>query len=354
MTSIKKLPMMSITHSTIWLDVWADQTFEYTTIIQHFMVTNHPIMSSHFPPWNPISKRIKIANSRVILQLLHCRQFLLVHDLSSPSLIKGGLDTPYHATTGPNPSRYFHCIESMKHLLLCLQVLTSHWVPVPSLVPDDLATKILQTYPKFAERGIPMHPGCHPSWPLPRVCMYSVHTTGFSILLLYSEIFLMHRSQRVPWCAHDICRSIRQVWSRRHEERDRRANCHSATMPSSSPKIIRSGDFQSPPCCQSCVPRTYHYLCAILVYIPIANLWEYSRLFHTISAQPTIYDLLFIVVPIDSYRSILYLILALVLFLKPRGKAYNYLGIFLGPNAPKFTQIPSIFIPKILEKRRRF
>jgi hypothetical protein len=86
------------------------------------------------------------------------------------------------------------------------------------------------------------------------------------------------------------------------------------------------------------------------VYIPIANLRKRSCLFHTVSAHPTIYDLFSIVVPIDSHRSILNLILALVFFLKPRGKDYNYLGIFLGPNAPKFTQIPPIFIPKILEK----
>jgi hypothetical protein len=32
-TSIKKLPMMFITHSTTWLIIWADQTFGYTTII---------------------------------------------------------------------------------------------------------------------------------------------------------------------------------------------------------------------------------------------------------------------------------------------------------------------------------
>jgi hypothetical protein len=125
---------------------------------------------------------------------------------------------------------------------------------------------------------------------------------------------------RVPWCAHYIWRKIHRVWSRHHEERDQRANYHSMTLPSSSPEIIRSGDFQSP-CCQSCVPHTYHYLCAILVYIPIANLRERSHLLHTVSAQPTIYDLFFIVAPIDSHRSILYVILALVLFLKPQGKA---------------------------------
>jgi uncharacterized membrane protein len=77
--------MMSITDSTTLLIILADQTFGYTTRIQHFVVINHPIMYNHFPPSNPISKRIKAANSRVILQL-HCRQFLLVHDVSSPSL----------------------------------------------------------------------------------------------------------------------------------------------------------------------------------------------------------------------------------------------------------------------------
>jgi hypothetical protein len=85
MTSIKKLPMLSIAHCTTRLIISADQTFGYTKIIQHFMVTNHPIISSHFSPSNPIRKMIKDANSRVILQLLHFQQFLLIHDLSSPS-----------------------------------------------------------------------------------------------------------------------------------------------------------------------------------------------------------------------------------------------------------------------------
>jgi hypothetical protein len=49
------------------------------------------------------------------------------------------------------------------------------------------------TYPKFIARGTPMRPGCDPSRALPRVHTYSVHMTRFSILLLYSEIFLMHQ-----------------------------------------------------------------------------------------------------------------------------------------------------------------
>jgi hypothetical protein len=93
MTSIKKLPMMSITHSTTWLVILADQTFGYTTIIQYFMFTNHPIMFGHFLPSNLIRKRIKATNLKVILLLLHCRQFQLFHDLSSPSL--GLCPTPH-------------------------------------------------------------------------------------------------------------------------------------------------------------------------------------------------------------------------------------------------------------------
>jgi hypothetical protein len=82
------------------------------------------------------------------------------------------------------------------------------------------------------------------------------------------------------------------------------------------------------------------------VYIPIANLQECYRLFYTVSAQPTIYDMFSIVAPIDSHHSILYLIIALVLFLKLEEKSRIIWGIFLGPNAPKLTQISFIFIPK--------
>jgi IS1 family transposase len=135
-----------------------------------------------------------------------------------------------------------------------------------------------------------------------------------STSLFWDLLDALSAPERVPWCTHYICKIIRRVWSRCHEEHDQRVNYRSVTMPSSSPKIIRSGDFQSPPCCQSFVPRTYHYLQLILVYIPIANLWERSCLFHTVSAQPTIYDMFSIVAPIDSHHSILYIIVALFYF----------------------------------------
>jgi hypothetical protein len=80
-------------------------------------------------------------------------------------------------------------------------------------------------------------------------------------------------------------------------------NCRFTTMPS-SPGIIRTGDFHTPPCYQSWVPHTYHYVCAILVYIPITNLWERSHLFHTVSTQPTIYDWVSIIASIYSHHSI--------------------------------------------------
>jgi hypothetical protein len=181
MTSIKKLHMMSITHSTTWLVISADQTFGYTTIYQHFMITNHPIMPNLFPTSNPTSKMIKVTILTVILQLLQFWSFLLVHGFF-PFLsysIKGPLETPYHTTTSPKPSPpYFHCIESAK-CLFCLSVLSSHWVPAPSPVPDDLATKILQnfsskcnpmytiTYPKITARGIPIQLGMWLTWELP-------------------------------------------------------------------------------------------------------------------------------------------------------------------------------------------
>jgi hypothetical protein len=50
------------------------------------------------------------------------------------------------------------------------------------------------------------------------------------------------------------------------------------------------------------------------VSIPIANLWERSRLFHIVSSQPNIYDLVSIAALIESYSSILIIILALIYF----------------------------------------
>jgi hypothetical protein len=48
---------MVIISSSSWLQFQLTQAWEYTTIIQHFMVTNHPIMSGHFSPHQmPLSK----------------------------------------------------------------------------------------------------------------------------------------------------------------------------------------------------------------------------------------------------------------------------------------------------------
>jgi hypothetical protein len=38
------------------LEFQLTQVFEYSTIIKHFMVTNRPIMSGHFPPSNVINQ----------------------------------------------------------------------------------------------------------------------------------------------------------------------------------------------------------------------------------------------------------------------------------------------------------
>jgi hypothetical protein len=78
--------------------------------------------------------------------------------------------------------------------------------PVHSLVPDDLATKMLPifsircsqmsptSYPKITAREIETQPGSDPSWPLPHVCTHSVHTIEILILFLrYCDIFSMHR-----------------------------------------------------------------------------------------------------------------------------------------------------------------
>jgi hypothetical protein len=48
MTSIKKLPMMSITYPTSWLVISADPSFEYTTIFQHFIAIICPKMAGPF------------------------------------------------------------------------------------------------------------------------------------------------------------------------------------------------------------------------------------------------------------------------------------------------------------------
>jgi hypothetical protein len=53
-------PIMVIISSSSWLQFQLTQAWEYITIIQHFMVTNHPIMSAISPPSNAIKQRIKL------------------------------------------------------------------------------------------------------------------------------------------------------------------------------------------------------------------------------------------------------------------------------------------------------
>jgi hypothetical protein len=111
--------------------------------------------------------------------------------------------------------------------------------PVHSLVPDDLATKILQiffsrcshmsptTYPKIIASGIETQPGSHPSWLLPHVCTHFVHMTEILILfILYYDIFSMHRPHRIVFpgvlitsvgaftdFGHDAARNVIVVWT---------------------------------------------------------------------------------------------------------------------------------------------
>jgi hypothetical protein len=141
------------------------------------------------------------------------------------------------------------------------------------------------------------------SWLLPCVCAHSVHMTGILILFWY-HLDVPTAPQRVPRCAHYIYRSIQRVWWWCHQERDWHVNCRSATLQWSDPMMSNSGDFQSPPSCQSCIPHTYHYLCAILVSIHLANLRERSHLFHTISTHPTTHDLFPTIAQIESHRKV--------------------------------------------------
>jgi hypothetical protein len=96
-----------------------------------------------------------------------------------------------------------------KFISLCLPVLSSHWVPVPSLIPDDLDSKILQTfsnrcypmshttYPNITTREDPMRLEHHSQWVMPGVCTHPMcMPVTFLIILLYCEIFLMHWQHR--------------------------------------------------------------------------------------------------------------------------------------------------------------
>jgi hypothetical protein len=122
--------------------------------------------------------------------------------------------SPRHPLPCHNRSQAFSSSFSLhrvqrKFISLCLPVLSSHWVPVPSLVPNDLAPKILQTfsnrcslmshttYPNITTREDPMQPEHHSPWLLPGICTHPVcMPVIFLIILLYCEIFLMHRPHR--------------------------------------------------------------------------------------------------------------------------------------------------------------
>jgi hypothetical protein len=164
---------------------------------------------------------------------------------------------PYHITTSLKPSPpYFHCRESTK-LLLCLPILSSHLVSLPSLVLDDLSTKILHT---FSSRCTPMYP----------------------------NNISKNRSKRNP----DATRNVISVQTAASQ------HCLFLVLRSLDQVVFNLLHVVK------VVFHTYHYLCAMLVYITITNLREHSRLFHTVSTQPTIYDLLSIIAPIDYHRRI--------------------------------------------------
>jgi hypothetical protein len=129
--------------------------------------------------------------------------------LSLPWPIKGSLDIPYHHTPALKQYSSHSHPQQSKETSSCLPISSSHIAPVRSIVPDDLATKILQifssrcshmsptTYPKIAARAIETQPGSYPSWLLPHVCTHSVHMTEILILfILYYDIFSMHRPHR--------------------------------------------------------------------------------------------------------------------------------------------------------------
>jgi hypothetical protein len=118
--------------------------------------------------------------------------------------------TPRHPLPCHNRSQAFsssfplHRVHT-KLLLLCPSVLSNHWVPVPSLIPDDLDTEILQTfsnrcspmssttYPNITIREDPMRLEHHSPWLLPSVCTHPVYMLViFLIILLYCEVSLMH------------------------------------------------------------------------------------------------------------------------------------------------------------------
>jgi hypothetical protein len=96
--------------------------------------------------------------------------------------------------------------------------------------------------------------------------------------------------QRVPrslWC---VCRSIHQDISRCPQKHDWRAIWWCATLPCFNVMILRSGDFQSHPCHQSCVPHMYHYFYASHMLIPIDNHQERLNLSWAVCGQYILYQ----------------------------------------------------------------
>jgi hypothetical protein len=132
----------------------------------------------------------------VILLNLHAWSFILIHVLSLPPLVykrRPGHPLPPHTIS----QAFFFSFPSptvpRESLSSACQFHPATEPSVHSLISNDLATKILQTfssrcnstspttYPKIIARGIPMQSGSDPSWLLPCVCKHSVHTTEIPI-----------------------------------------------------------------------------------------------------------------------------------------------------------------------------
>jgi hypothetical protein len=157
----------------------------------------------------------------VNLQHLHCWSFLIIHAFSLPPLAYKRTPRhplPHHISSQAFSSFFsFHRVQ-INSIFLC-QFCPAAMPPVHSLVPDDLAIKMLPiffsrcshmsytSYPKITPRGLPMQQGYHPPWLLLVVCAY--------------------------------LESIRQAWSQHHQELDQRTTCSYMTFPCSSPVISR-------------------------------------------------------------------------------------------------------------------
>jgi hypothetical protein len=130
---------------------------------------------------------------------LHCWPFLLIHVFSLHPLTykrKPGQALPSHTSSQAiflslsSPTVQRNSIHS------ACQFHPATQPPVHSLVPDDLAIKMLPiffircshmsstTYPKIATSGIETQPGSDPSWLLPHVCTHYVHMNEILILFL--------------------------------------------------------------------------------------------------------------------------------------------------------------------------